>query len=99
MPRDLERSWCSQLRGRFVVGARGRLIGVVDDIEIDPASWVATALIVRVDASAVSALGLEVPFWSRARLRVPVDHVDEVTDIIALRMSVDELSTWVFDTE
>ncbi len=80
-----------QLRGLKVVGANGRAFGDVHDIEIDEATWQVKSLIVRINSDVVTDLGLEKPFWSRARLSVPVNQVSGATDVVVLRTSIEEL--------
>lgn len=75
-----------------VVGSEGGVFGDVDDVELDLATWRMTSLIVRVTAEAVTSLGLEKPFWSRARLSVPVHQVAGATDVVVLRSSLEEFA-------
>ncbi len=85
----------SALRNMTVVGANGRVLGELEDIEIDEQSWRMTNLIVRVRSDAVTELGLEKPFWSHARVAVPVDQVSGTSDVILLRASVEDMARMV----
>jgi sporulation protein YlmC with PRC-barrel domain len=78
-----------------VVGANGRVFGDVDDIEIDAETWRMTNLIVRVSSAAVLDLGLDKPFWSRARLSVPVHQVSGATEVVVLKSSLGEFAQMI----
>lgn len=82
----------SELRGMKVVGSNGRVFGEVDDLEIDEQTWRATHIIVRVKSDAVTELGLDKPFWSHARLPIPIHQVSGASDVLVLRSSLEEFA-------
>lgn len=84
-----------ELRGMKVIGAGGRIVGEVDDIELDVTTWRMASLVVRVQSDALAELGLAKPFWSHARLKVPVLQVSGATDVVILHSSVADLAELV----
>lgn len=84
-----------ELRKMTVVGASGRVFGDVDDVVIDETTWQATRLIVRVSSDAVADLGLEKPFWKRARLQIPTHQVVGASDVMVLRSTLEEIAQLV----
>ncbi len=82
----------SELKGISVVGAGGRVLGDVVDVDVDVATWRVAQVIVRIHSDAVEALGLKKPFWSRAQVALPVSHISGVSDVIVLRSSATELA-------
>ncbi|MBA3458061.1 MAG: hypothetical protein H0T42_33570 [Deltaproteobacteria bacterium] len=75
-----------------VIGANGRVFGTVDDVELDAATWRATSLVARVRSDAITDLGLEKPFWSRARLSIPIHHVSGATNVVVLKTTLEEFA-------
>lgn len=89
----------TQMVGMKVVGANGRMLGDVDDLVIDEETWRVTGLFIRVNSDAIGELGLEKPFWSRARFEVPVSHVAGATDIVVLRTTLAEFANLIASAE
>ena len=87
-----KRFFHSELRGMRVVGANGRSFGDVDDLDVDVESWRIASVIVRVSSTAVVDLGLEKPFWTHARLTIPVDHISGASDSLVLRTTLEEFA-------
>ncbi|MBA3394815.1 MAG: PRC-barrel domain containing protein [Deltaproteobacteria bacterium] len=73
-----------------VVGGGGRVFGRVDEIEIDAGAWKVESLVVRVTSDAISALGINKPFWTHAQVVIPVSAVQAVSDVVVLRLTIDE---------
>ncbi len=86
-----------ELKGIVVVGAHGRVVGEIDDVEIDPSAWRVTGIVVKVDAEAVVQLGLKKPFWSKARVTIPIDHVSGVTDVLVVDVPLERLGALLAD--
>jgi sporulation protein YlmC with PRC-barrel domain len=80
----------SRVKGRVVLGAGGRVFGDLEEVIIDWQQWRVLRVVVRIDSDAVEALGLRKPYWRRARLSIPVDHVSSAHDEIVLRTTLDE---------
>ncbi len=74
-----------------MVGASGRVLGEVEDLEIDYATWRITSLLVVVNSTVVADLGIEKPFWSKARIAIPIHQVSGATETVVLRSTVEEL--------
>lgn len=85
------------LRGRQVVGAKGRVFGAVEDLEFDPDSWKVTFIQLRVDNRCVKDLGLSKPLFRNARVRVPVSKVGSVGDVLLMKLSLEEFALLLKD--
>jgi sporulation protein YlmC with PRC-barrel domain len=85
----------SELRGIKVVGASGRIFGMIDDILIDTETWRVTHLVIQVSSDAVTDLGLEKPFWSHAMLEIPIHQVAGASDAVILRSTVAEYAAMI----
>jgi sporulation protein YlmC with PRC-barrel domain len=88
----LTKTFGDEVRGMQVVGSSGRIFGVIEDLSIDESTWRGAALVVRVRSNAVSDLGLEKPFWSSARVEIPIHHVSATSDVVVLRTSLEEFA-------
>jgi sporulation protein YlmC with PRC-barrel domain len=82
----------SNMCGKFVIGAGSRELGTLADLELDLATWTTVALVVRVESNAIVTLGLKKPFWSDARVRIPMMHIEELSDIVVLRITLDDFA-------
>ncbi len=89
------KSFHDDLRGKQLVGASGRVLGEVEDIEIDYETWRITNLVVAVNSGIVADLGIEKPFWSKARIAIPVHQVSGATETVVLRSTVEELGSLI----
>lgn len=81
-----------QLRAMSVVGAGGRVFGTVDELEVETEGMRISSMIVRITSDAVSDLGIKKPFWSSAKLVVNIGDVQAVTDVVVLRLTIEEFS-------
>ena len=81
-----------EMRGRLVVGAGGRSIGLIHDVEFDVVGWRITQLVIKVEAGAVVDLGLKKPLWTRALLTVPVGDVQATSDNLVLKITIEDLA-------
>lgn len=81
-----------QLRKMSVVGAGGRIFGTVNELEIETAGLRVVSLVVRVSSDAIAALGIEKPFWTHANLVVDAKDVQGVTDVVVLRLTIEEFA-------
>jgi len=83
----------SKLVKRPVYGSAGRLFGDLEDLQIDEERWLVESLVVRLESDAVAALGLETPFWRRARLTIPARLAREDNGVIVIGLTLDEFAT------
>ncbi len=81
-----------ELHGVAVVGAGGRMFGRVQDVQLDDATMKIAGVIVGLQAEVVAELGVHKPFWSRAVLTVPAADVEAISDVIVLRLSVEQFA-------
>lgn len=82
----------TQLREMAVVGAGGRVLGHVEELEIETDGMRLATFQVRVASQAVTDLGIKKPFWSHATLVVHARDVEAVTDVVVLRLTLEELA-------
>ena len=81
-----------ELRGLKVVGSGGRILGEIEDLEVDSETWHVENLFLRVRGSIVSDLGLPRPRWKRAHVSLPARHVSGVQDVVVLDVTVEEFA-------
>ena len=75
-----------------VVGAGGRVFGHVEELELETDTLRVESLHVQVTAAAVSDLGIKKPFWSHATLVVPARYIQAITDVVVLRLTIEEFA-------
>ena len=49
-------------------------------------------LVVRISSDVVTELGIEKPFWSHARLEIPIHQVSGATEVVVLRSTIAEFA-------
>lgn len=81
-----------ELRGRNVVGAGGRTIGVVHEIDVELTTWRVKDIIVRVEADAVADLGVRKPIWKSAHMIIHPDDVQGASDNLVLKIKLEDLA-------
>lgn len=82
-----------ELRAMAVVGAGGRVFGTVDELELDTQTLRLSSLIVKVNSAAVTALGIDKPFWSSAKLVVQATDIHAITDVVVLRLTIEDFAS------
>lgn len=83
----------SKLRGRNVLDARGNLIGKVDDVTFDPATWTVESLVVDLDREAADDLNVKRRMGRDVTLAVTRQRVATVGDAVLLNVNRDDLAT------
>jgi sporulation protein YlmC with PRC-barrel domain len=78
------------LKDRSVVGAEGRLVGTLVDVEIEDDMRV-SGVVLRLEGSAVEDLGLKKPLWRSAHVLLPASFVSSVTDVILLNATIAQI--------
>ncbi len=75
-----------------VVGAGGRVFGKVDEFEIATETLRIATLTVRIASDAVTALGIDKPFWTHAVLAIQIEDIQAVTDVVILRLTIEQFA-------
>ena len=81
----------SELEGKNVIETGGRILGTVSGIEIDLSSWKVTHLRVQLSYDAVDILGYKRPRLGHVEIKVSVDAVKAVSDVVTLDKSMKDL--------
>jgi sporulation protein YlmC with PRC-barrel domain len=79
------------IAGKTVIGALGCYIGEVYNIEIDPVTWQAIHLKVKLSSAAVKKLGLKKRLHRHSMI-IPTRLVKEFGVLVHLNQSLDELA-------
>ena len=80
-----------QLKGRHVIDSRGKDLGEVRDVDIDPLAWRVTDLVVGVRREVAEDLDLDRSFLGAAALRVGIERVQSIGDTVLLNLSEEEM--------
>jgi sporulation protein YlmC with PRC-barrel domain len=84
------------IEGKEVIaGKSARLIGKVEGIEVDTASWKVTSIRLDVDKNVIEDLGLKKPRIGGIKVVFPVEIIDGISDKIILTESLDQLKNIV----
>jgi sporulation protein YlmC with PRC-barrel domain len=81
------------LVGRRVLDATGRSIGEVDGLMLDPQSWRVEALRVKLDKDVTEEIHAPKGMFRAARLDIPVEFIQDVSDAVLLKGPVASLQT------
>lgn len=81
--------------GRSVVDAAGQVIGVVDALLVDTEGPRIDALRVRLGKSVADQIGAPYSVLRAARIDVPIDFVQSISDTVVLKGPVGALRTFV----
>lgn len=79
--------------GRSVIDSTGRVIGEVAGLILDVTSWRVLALRVRLHKDVTQEIGASHGTFRAARLDVPCDFIQDVTDTLVLKGPVSALRT------
>lgn len=79
--------------GRSVIDSTGRVIGEVAGLILDVGSWKVLALRVKLQKDVTQELGASHGTFRAARLDVPCDFIQDVTDTVVLTGPVSTLHT------
>ena len=85
----------SRFKGKKVVGAQGSEVGEVEGIELDLGNWKVVGLQVGLTNEAAAQAGFKRPILSQIVVRVPVELVATVGDVVMLKEQVKELKELV----
>ena len=81
----------SDVEGKKVIGAGGRILGTVSGIEFDASSWKLTRLAVRLSEDAAKDLGLKKPILGHVEILVSVDSIKGISDVVTIDKAISEL--------
>ena len=81
----------SKINGRSVITADAYELGEVNGTHIDEKTWVTTHLDVDLTSEAAGRLGLKKPMLGSVTVSLPIVHIKQMGDVIALNKSLPEL--------
>lgn len=79
--------------GRSVIDSTGRVIGEVAGLILDVSAWRVLALRIRLHKDVTEEIGAAHGTFRAARLDVPCDFIQDVTDTVVLKGPVSTLQT------
>lgn len=83
----------ASLRGRQVIDNKGKNIGSVNDIAIDPSSWRVRGLIVDIEREVAENLHMDKPIFSgKPRLEIGTERVEALGDNVILNVDTDQIA-------
>jgi len=84
------------IRGKKVIGAKGALIGQIDNIDIDTQTWRATHVRISLTEDAAKQLGFRTGLISsrvnKPIISLPIESIDQVGDVVTIKSSIKEIS-------
>jgi sporulation protein YlmC with PRC-barrel domain len=81
----------SELEGINVVSSEAKIIGQVSGIEIDLDQWKVTDLRIQLSDEMIEYLGYKKPFLGHVEIRLAVDAVKSIADVVSINKPVTEL--------
>ena len=85
----------SELQGKKVVGTGAKILGMVSDVEFDPAEWKVINLQVELTDESVETLGYKKPRFGHVDILLSVDAVKAVADVVNLKKAIAELKEFI----
>lgn len=79
------------LIGKRVIGAKALVLGDVESVNLDLATWQVTHLGVGLTEDATNELGFKKPFMSHVEISLPISTIKAVGDVITLDESIKSL--------
>jgi sporulation protein YlmC with PRC-barrel domain len=87
------RTTYDHINGLTVIDSTGRVIGEVDGLVFDTASWHVESVRIKLHKDTAEQLGMSPGPFRAARLDVPADFVRDVTDTLVLKGPASALRT------
>jgi sporulation protein YlmC with PRC-barrel domain len=81
----------SELKGRPVLDANGRVIGKIKAPLVELETWLVDALRVTLRRAVARDMAIAWSFWRRATMDIPTGQIHAAGDAIILRIAVAEL--------
>lgn len=80
-----------RLLGLEVLGVKGKVVGKIEDIEIDTNLWKMPSLLVKVRKDALKTIEKEKCLLCGSQLHISMDHVVDIGDYVMLEMTVENI--------
>jgi sporulation protein YlmC with PRC-barrel domain len=80
-----------RLRGMEVLGIGGRIVGTVEDINIDTQNWKLPSLIIKIRKDALEMLKMEKCLLGDNRLHISMQHIIDVGDYVMLEVTAEDI--------
>jgi sporulation protein YlmC with PRC-barrel domain len=80
-----------ELMGRHVIDSQARYLGKVCEIELDIGTWKITDICVDLEKAVAEPMGFSKPRIGSIKVRVPVEDVNAIRDVVSLKKSAVEL--------
>jgi sporulation protein YlmC with PRC-barrel domain len=80
-----------RLLGMEVLGIGGKIVGTVEDINIDTQSWKLPSLIIKIRKDALEMVKMEKCLLGDKHLHISMQHIVDVGDYIMLEVTVEDI--------
>jgi sporulation protein YlmC with PRC-barrel domain len=80
-----------RLIGMEVLGVGGKIVGTVEDINIDTNNWQLPSLIVKIKKDAVEMVKIDKCLLCGNRLHISMQHITDVGDYVMLEVTADNI--------
>lgn len=84
----------ADIRGRNVIDNRGKTIGTVEDVSIDPTSWRVRGLVVQVERDVAQDVNLDRPMLTGGpRVEIGTERINALGENIILNLDTDDIAS------
>lgn len=80
-----------RLLGLEVLGSEGKVVGSVEDMEIDTNIWTVPSLLIKVKKDALDSIKKEKCLLCGSQLHISMDHVVDIGDYVMLEITVENI--------
>jgi len=80
-----------RLLGLKVLGLKGRVLGTVEDMEIDTIAWTVPTLLIKVKKEALDAIKKEKCVLCGSQLHISMNHVVDIGEYVMLEMTTENI--------
>jgi sporulation protein YlmC with PRC-barrel domain len=80
-----------RLLGMEVLGIGGKIVGTVEDINIDTQSWKLPSLIIKIRKDALEMVKMEKCLLGNNRLHISMQHIIDVGDYVMLEVTAEDI--------
>jgi sporulation protein YlmC with PRC-barrel domain len=80
-----------RLLGLEVLGTGGKIVGTVEDINIDTQSWKLPSLIIKVKKDSLKMVKSENCFLCNNRLHISMQHIVDIGDYVMLEVTAEDI--------
>lgn len=80
-----------RLLGLEVLGVDGKVVGTVEDIEINTAKWTVHSLSIKIKKDALDMIKKDKCSLCGSQLHISMDHVNDIGDYVMLEITVENI--------